>query len=149
MPHPIERFRAPSSIVAGTPLKSLLGPTLVGLLGESFAAVVPGFDAGGFRAEAVRGLDELELMPRAAHLAAVLARRLASDPATAAAQVIAAMGPPLPATAGNGLRPFFYLPHSAWIAQHLPDHDAGMAACSALTRRFTAEFAIRPFLVRA
>lgn len=146
--HPIERFRAPRTITAGTPLKRLMSPLLVRLIGESFATADPAFPAAAFAAEAARGLSSRELMPRAAHIAAVLARHLPRDPAAAADRLIASLGPPLAGTAGHGLRVFFYLPHSAWIHDHLADWAAGMRACHALTRRFTAEFAIRPFLLR-
>lgn len=146
--HPIERFRAPAGIHAGSPLKDLLGRTAVRLIGESFAAVMPDFDQPAFVSEACRGLGGLELKPRAAHIAAALARRLDRDQARAASQLVASLGPPLVATSGMGLRPFFYLPHSAWLHGHCRDWAAGMDACRALTRRFTAEFAIRPFLIR-
>lgn len=146
--HPAQRFRAPMAITAGTPLKSLMGRALIGLIGESLQPVVPGFDRAAFARDAARGLDALALMPRAQAIGAAMARHLAPDPAAAAAQLVAGLGPPLPATSGNGLRPFFYLPHSACVAAHLRrDWEAGMGACLELTRRFTAEFAIRPYII--
>jgi hypothetical protein len=42
--HPSQRFLAPSAIHAGVPLKELMDRRLVTLIGESLAAVVPGFD---------------------------------------------------------------------------------------------------------
>jgi 3-methyladenine DNA glycosylase AlkC len=145
--HPAERFSAPSSIQHGTPLKSLLDRKLVNLLAESLSPVVPGFIGSRFVREATRGLDSLELMPRAQHIAAAMARHLPAVPADAARCLIASCGPLLTTTAGNGLKPFFYLPHSACIERHLlVDWEAGMQACHALTRRFTAEFAIRPYI---
>ncbi|MDD9945069.1 MAG: DNA alkylation repair protein, partial [Myxococcales bacterium] len=63
--------------------------------------------------------------------------------------VIASLGPPLQQTEGNGLRVFFFLPHASFIATSGSAHfDAGMAANYELTRRFTAEFSIRPFIER-
>lgn len=145
--HPAERFQAPSAIQRGTPLKTLLDRTLIGLLAESLQAVHPAFDAAAFGREAANGLEALELMPRARHIAAALARHLPADPAQAAARLVASLGPELRATAGSGLKPFFYLPHSAVIEHHLlSDWEAGVQACHALTRRFTAEFAIRPYI---
>lgn len=145
--HPVERFRAPSSIQRGTPLKTLLDRTLVKLLAESLSPVVPGFHAADFVREAVRGLDAQELMPRAQHLAAVMARHLPAPPAEAAQCLVASLGPTLSATARNSLKPFFYLPHSAFVERHLQaDWATAMQACHALTRRFTAEFAIRPYI---
>jgi 3-methyladenine DNA glycosylase AlkC len=43
---------------------------------------------------------------------------------------------------------FFYLPHGYFIAEHgLEDFEPAMRANYELTKRFTAEFSIRPFLV--
>jgi len=148
MAHPAERFRAPASITAGTPLKRLLSRATVALIGESLADAAPGFDRDGFARRASAGLDALELKPRAAHIASAMAAHLDRDPARAARQLIASLGPPLSGTAGNGLAPFFYLPHSTFIHDHLTDWEAGMAANRAVTTRFTAEFSIRPFLIR-
>ncbi len=148
MTHPAQRFRAPSSIQAGTPLKGLLNRAAVHLIAESLATAVPGFVTTAFSRMACAGLDELELKPRAAHIAAAMAAHLDRDHAVAARQLIASLGPELPATSGMGLQPFFYLPHSAFIHGHLPDWDAGLTACLAVTTRFSAEFAIRPFLIR-
>lgn len=145
--HPAERFSAPSSIRRGMPLKMLLDRKLASLLAESLSPVAPDFDGAAFVREAVRGLEALELMPRAQHIAAVMARHLPAVPADAGICLVASFGPLLATTAGNGLKPFFYLPHSAFVERHLAaDWEAGMQACHALTRRFTAEFAIRPYI---
>jgi len=59
------------------------------------------------------------------------------------------MGPTLSTTEGNGLAPFFYLPHSSYVATFGPTHfQSGMRVLKALTQRFTSEFAIRPFLIQ-
>lgn len=147
--HPAQRFTAPASIRPGVPLKDLLGPTLVRLIGESLAEVVPGFDERRFRREAARGLDGLELKKRAAHIARAMAAQLPESFDDLAPLLIASLGPPLQRTDGNGLAPFFYLPHTELIAVHGPSSFAsGMAANYEVTKRFTAEFSIRPFLVR-
>lgn len=147
--HPIDRFRAPSSIQRGTPLKSLLDRTLVRLIGESLVAAVPGFADDAFARQATTGLGTLELMPRARHIAAAMAAHLPADPAAASRSLVASLGPELTANAGMGLKPFFYLPHTAFIARHLlGDWEAGMQANRAITTRFTAEFSIRPYLER-
>lgn len=144
--HPSERFRAPGSIRYGEPLKELLDRRLVRLVADSFAAA-RGFDHKAFIRDAGRGLDALELMPRAAHIADALARQLGADPAAASDRLVAALGPELTVTAGFGMRVFFYLPHVAFISRHLAaDWEAGMRANHAITRRFSAEFSIRPFL---
>ena len=146
--HPAQRFAAPSAIQTGTPLKQLLNGRLVGLIGQSLAAVVPEFDLARFRARATRGLAKLELKDRAAHIARAMAEQLPDDFSQAAPLLIRSFGPPLAATEGNGLAPFFYFPHTQLIAEFgVADFRSGMLANYELTQRFTAEFSLRPFLI--
>lgn len=145
--HPAERFSAPANMEAGVPLQDMFDRRAVALLGESFAAVAPGFDARAFARRANSGLDGLPLMARADHLADALFAQLPPDFDDAAPLLIAALGPELTATERNGLRVFFYLPHVRLIARHgVSRWDAGMRANHEVTRRFSAEFSIRPFL---
>ena len=104
-------------------MKGLLNRAAVQLIAESLATAVPGFAGPDFCRMACTGLDDLELKPRAAHIAAAMAAHLDRDHAVAARQLIASLGPELPATSGMGLQPFFYLPHSAFIHGHLADWD--------------------------
>lgn len=146
--HPAERFVAPSSIQSGVPLSHLLGGQAVELLAESMAAVMPTFDVQRFRRVALKGIDELGLMERAAHLADTLTEELPTHFPAAAQIIVKSLGPELTATEGNGLAPFFYLPHSQWISrQTAADLDQSLSICYELTKRFTAEFCIRPFLI--
>jgi hypothetical protein len=121
--------------------------TEMGLLAESVVAVAPGFDADRFRRRALRGLAGLGLMQRGAHVARALAGELPAEFDEAAKVLVASFGPELSATEGNGLAPFFYLPHSCFIASRgVSCRARGLGACYELTKRFTAEFCIRPFL---
>ncbi len=148
IPHPAQRFKAPSAITAGVPLKNILGPPVITLIAESFATVYPSFNTTQFIARAKKGLPPLTLMERGNHIALALAHELPTNFARAAPIIIAALGPPLTKTDKNGLAPFFYLPHSSYIATFGPSRlTAGMRAIKELTKRFTGEFAIRPFLI--
>jgi 3-methyladenine DNA glycosylase AlkC len=130
-------------------LATLFDDQAVALIAESFADVQPGFAVGAFRAQALQGLDGLALMPRAQHIANALGAHLPDDPGSLANVVIASLGPPLPSTAGMGLAPFFYLPHVRLIGDRLSsDLDAGLRANRAVTSRFSAEFSIRPLILR-
>jgi 3-methyladenine DNA glycosylase AlkC len=145
--HPAERFSAPAAIQRGSPLKQLMGRQAVDLLAESMAAVAPDFDAARFKRRALRGLEALEFKPRAEHIARALAEQLPEDFAEAAKILIASLGPELIKTEGNGLATFFYLPHSQVIAHRgASSLESGLRACYELTKRFTAEFCIRPLL---
>lgn len=147
--HPAQQFAAPAGMERGVPLKEILGSTAVRLLAESFQAVHPGFDARRFQKQALRGIEELGIMQRGASIARALAEELPSEFSAAANVLLAALGPPLERTAGNGMAVFFYLPHSFYIVEFgTSDFTAGMRACHALTQRYTAEFCVRPFLVQ-
>ncbi|MFM8479428.1 MAG: DNA alkylation repair protein, partial [Planctomycetaceae bacterium] len=147
--HPSQKFIAPFSIRRGTPLKELMDRRLVALIGESLAAVVDGFDSAGFVASASSGLDGLELKQRALKIADAMAEQLPASFVEAAPLLVKAFGPPLEQTDGNGLAPFFYFPHSQLITSCGVSHfESGMMANLELTKRFTAEFSIRPFLIQ-
>ena len=146
--HPATRFVAPSSIERGVPLKELMSPHLVGLIADSLSDVVPGFNRKRFRNLATRGLDELELKERALNIAQAMADQLPSDFNALVPLFIDSLGPVLQETEGNGLAPFFYLPHTQLVAEYgVSSFKSGMLANYELTQRFTAEFSIRPFLV--
>lgn len=147
--HPAERFSAPARIRYESPLKDLMDRPLIRLIGESLASVVPDFDPRRFQAAAAKDLATLELNERAMRIAQAMSEQLPADFAELAPLLIRSFGPPLRATAGNGLAPFFYLPHSQLIATRgVADFESAMVANYELTQRFTAEYSIRPLLVR-
>lgn len=147
--HPSQRFRAPAAIGRGVPLKDIYGPAVVRLIGESFATVMPEFQARRFVRMATAGLDDLELSQRARHIALALAEQLPASFSSAYPILLASLGPELTATEGNGLAPFFYWPHAFFIAERgIDDIDRGLTANYELTKRFTAEYSVRPFLAK-
>ncbi|MEZ5979273.1 MAG: DNA alkylation repair protein [Planctomycetota bacterium] len=151
--HPIERFDAPRAITAGQPLADLFDRRLARLIGESFHAVDAGFDAARFARRASRDLDGLSMSERNARFADALAEQLPDDFAAASRLLVAALGPERPLDDDRGLRCFFYMPHATFVATRgadpvTGDFDAGMAANLEITKRFTAEFSVRPFLER-
>jgi 3-methyladenine DNA glycosylase AlkC len=147
--HPAQRFSAPSTIQRGAPLKELMGRELVMLIGQSLAQAIPDFDVRRFRARAVRNLDKLELKERALSIAHAMAEQMPANFDESAPLLLQSFGPELEHTEGNGLAPFFYFPHVHLIAVYgTPCFESGMAANYEITKRFTAEFSIRPFLMR-
>ncbi len=148
---------APRAIQKGVPLKHLLGAEAVDCLAGNLASVHASFDGARFREKALDGLEALELMARGRHLAAAMRTFLPDEYARAVDVLVASMTPPLDSAESFGLAEFFYLPHGWFLAEYGldPAHNRGrdpfevsMQAQHALTRRFTAEFAIRPFLAR-
>ena len=148
---------APRSIQKGSSLKDLLDREAVDCLAHNLALAHPEFDAGSFRRAALEGLEPLGILDRGQHLAQVLRRHLPENYADAVKVLLRSLTPPLTATEDLGLGVFFYLPHVRFVATYGldPAHNGGrdpfedsMAAQHALTRRFSAEFSMRPFLIR-
>lgn len=133
------------------PLKTFFSPALVRRLAGDIARVEPSFNRTGFVRFATRGLDGLELLARGAHIAAALARFLPRDYPSAIDILLRSLGPrhATDELVGAGMAPFFYLPHTLFVAEHGIDHfDVSMKAQYELTQRFSAEGSIRPFIAR-
>ncbi len=148
---------APSSIQKGTPLKLLLGPEAIECLAHNVSLVYESFDGASFSKEALDGLEPLGLLQRSQQLARVLRRYLPAKYADAVDVLLASLTPPLSRTEDIGLEVLFYLPHVSFVAEYGLDHegnggedpfDVSMKAQYELTKRFSAEFSVRPFLIR-
>jgi 3-methyladenine DNA glycosylase AlkC len=148
---------APRSIQKGTPLKHLLGQAAIECLARNIQCVDAGFPARRFCETAQAGLEPLAIMQRGRHIARALHQRLPASYAEAVQILLASLTPEQLDTEAMGLASFFYLPHSFFIAEYGLDaqHNRGidpfetsMLALHAITTRFTAEFAIRPFLIQ-
>jgi len=131
------------------PLKNQYGTEVPERLAREVGAVASGFDRKAFLRDALAGYDALDLMARGGHLARALRRHLPAD-YEAALEVLLASVQATPATGVNtAMAPFFYLPHTCFVAAFGLGHfEASMRAQHLLTQRFTAEFSIRPFLQR-
>lgn len=148
---------APGSIQKGRTLATLLDRDAVECLVHNLRRVHPRFDGDAFRRTAFDGLAPLAIMDRGQHLARALRRHLPEVYEDAVEVLLESLTPPLTTSDKPGLAVFFYLPHVSFVATYGLDADgnggrdpfeASMRAQYELTRRFTAEFSIRPFLVR-
>jgi len=148
---------APRSIQKGGTLKTLLDREAVDCLAHNLSLAQPRFDAAEFRRTALRGLEPLGILHRGQHLAAALKAHLPERYETAIDILLRSLTPPLTRTADLGLAVFFYLPHVCFIGTYGLDathnggrdpFEASMRAQYEITRRFSAEFSIRHFLIR-
>ncbi len=133
------------------PLKRFFSPALVRSIGASVAAAHPSFDQRGFERMATRGLDALELLDRGRHIMEALRAHLPPAYEDALAILLRSLGPAstVDENLGGGMAPFFYLPHVDFIRTHgVHDFERSMKAQEELTKRFTCEWSIRPFLER-
>lgn len=132
-------------------LKTFFSPTLVRRLASEIVRVHPAFPATAFVRRATAGLDGLELLDRGRHIADALHRHLPPSYPEAVEILVRSLGPEhaTDELVGVGMAPFFYLPHVMFVAEHgLDDFDLSMRAQVALTKRFSAESSIRPFIAR-
>lgn len=138
------------------PFKNLINTEVVRAIGHHLQRVDRGLDRRGFEARALAGLDALELKARVLQVADALVATLPADVDRAAGLLEASLGPPgagddLSAlrTSERGLAGWAVWPLTEAIARLAIDApERGLAALHAMTQRLTAEFAIRPFIVR-
>ena len=132
-------------------LKSFFSPALVRRLAGDVSRVHPGFPARAFVKQATAGLDALELIDRGRHIMRALRAHLPPAYPDAVEILLRSLGPEHASDEliGAGMAPFFYLPHTLLVAEHGLDHfDLSLRANYELTKRFSAEASIRPFIAR-
>jgi 3-methyladenine DNA glycosylase AlkC len=132
-------------------LKGFFSPALVRRLAKDIARVHPDFPQHAFVRTATKGLEELELLDRGRHIARALAMHLPQEYAEAIDVLVRSLGPEHASDEllGLGMAPFFYLPHTIFVAEHGLEHfELSMRAQHELTRRFSAESSIRAYIAR-
>ncbi|MDB1124966.1 hypothetical protein [Vibrio algarum] len=154
-----KRAQIPSSsrgIVKGVPLKEQLNERAIGFMARNIELVYPEFDVQTFAQNANDGIEPLSIMARAKHIAICLRQTLPSNYSDAIEVIVASMLPPSKPDETLGIAAFYYLPFSSYIAEFGLDSnnnngddpfDVSIQAQVELTKRFTAEFSIRPFLI--
>jgi len=132
-------------------LKTFFSKALVARIAASIERIHPDFPSKRFVADACRGLDELELLDRARKIADALHAHLPPRYPEAVEILLRSLGAEhaTDELQGVGMAPFFYLPHTIFVATHgLDDFETSMRAQHELTRRFSCEFSIRAFIGR-
>jgi 3-methyladenine DNA glycosylase AlkC len=138
------------------PFKMLLDPAVVRAIGAHLQRVAPTVDRVRFEQRALDGLDTLELKARAMQIADALEATLPAGFEAGAAILEATLAPvAVEAELGSlragpdGLAGWALWPLGEWVARRgLDDPHRALQALHALTQRFTAEWAIRPLLLR-
>jgi 3-methyladenine DNA glycosylase AlkC len=141
------------------PFKNLINADTVRRAGAQLQRVWPAFDRPCFEHQAAHGLDTLEFKARAMQLADALQATLPPRFADAAEVLEAALAPPIPldaagepvglseAQSAQGLAGWVVWSLGEFVARAgQADVPRALACLHALTQRFSAEFAIRPFV---
>jgi len=122
------------------PFKNLLNETVVRDIGARLQRAAPGFARKRFESLAIDGLTALELKARAMHLCAALEATLPGEFEQAADLLQGAIA--------GGLTGWALWPVGEYVARHGQARpERALALLHALTQNFTAEWAIRPFIV--
>jgi 3-methyladenine DNA glycosylase AlkC len=142
--------------------KNLINATVVREVGHHLHRVWPAFQRQHFESLALKGLDELAFKARAVHLSHALDATLPDDFDQAAGMLEASLKViPSPrfeddpdkalgslSTDASGLGGWALWSLGDWVSRHgLAHPERALQTLHALTQRFTAEFAIRPFIV--
>jgi 3-methyladenine DNA glycosylase AlkC len=119
---------------------------LSGLLDHS----LDGFDRSTFEISIMKQLPDLELKQRIALIAEVLADHLDPDFEKAAAEIRAALPPPLdPTLSDDDFGDFIFAPFGKYVEGYgLAYYETSMGLLHDLTMRFSMEGSIRPFIDR-
>ncbi len=156
MPRPPQIPAGPRAIQKGVSLTTLLDREAVECMALNVQYAYAQFDTDGFIASAMEGLEPLKVMERGRHIGQALQKYLPEKYTDATDLLIGSMAGELTSDEEFGMAPFFYLPYSFFIADFGIDpqfnggddpFELSMKGLHELTRRFTAEFAIRPFLI--
>lgn len=136
------------------PFKNAFNPQMINLMGTHFQRVAPNFDKQHFVEHATSGLEELELKQRASHIRRALEKTLPSDFTKACTVMINALHPASDTDLSgttmdeDGIRGWAIMPMAEYVSEHgQGDFETSLETLKELTKRFTAEFAIRTFFI--
>lgn len=129
------------------PFKNWIHPGIVARLADDVLGVYPSFDADGFRSMAA-GLEPLELKARVTHVARALRHHLPAHWPDAA-RILGAILPPALDREDDFSGNVHVWPLTEVVAEFGLEHPVlSLDLLLEMTRRWSSEFAVRPFIVR-
>lgn len=130
-------------------VRDVFNESVVNQLAENLARVWPEFDADGFRQSINPSLKALTFSERNNLIRDRLWDFLPKDYPRALEIILKALPSEIPNCELTGYDGFIVLPQNEFIAKYGLDHyDLSMQALYEMTKRFTAEGAVRPFILR-
>ena len=121
--------------------------TGVRTLAANLHQVWPAFDEKGFVITVLARLPELGLNERNYLIRDTLRAHLPADPSHAIKLLVRSLGPEAPMEGPESYTSFYVMSLCAFVAEYgLAQPAPSLAALREMTKRFSAEFAIRPFL---
>jgi len=128
-------------------LRELFNPALVNELGDNISGAWPDFEREGFVQDINSRLPPLSFGDRSSLIADTLRRYLPQDYETAVSILIDALRPEPTGETFSGYDGFEIMPQCLFVSRYgLDDFDISINALYEMTKRFTAEGDIRPFI---
>ncbi len=128
-------------------LKDEFNEAVIASIAAQIKGVHPLFKSAEFISEVSAQLPSFELQDRAKWTAEVLRKYLPEDYEIAVDLLIQSLGPELDSPYGKGMSVFHYAPHSYFVTLYGESYfNASMKALYAITKRYTSEFGVRPFI---
>ena len=138
------------------PFKNFFNPNLIKLMGRNLSRANSNFEENRFVERATDGLDQLELKERSNQITLALEKTLGDNFVVACRTLVDALHPVEDAHLGDleisddGIRGWAIMPMGEYIArQGMNDVEQSLEVLGHFTKRFSAEFAIRPFFINA
>ncbi|MFM9971780.1 MAG: DNA alkylation repair protein, partial [Burkholderiales bacterium] len=111
------------------PLKNRFGAEIPRMLAKQISREYPAFRGTAFIEQIAEGYEPLDLMARARKIARALRDHLPADYPQAIEILLLSLGPKAEKIEGQGMAPFFYLPHTFFVAEFgLDFFEASMRA---------------------
>lgn len=130
-------------------VRDVFNERVVDQLAADLARVWSGFDAPGFSRAVNSRLTDLSFSGRAALIRDTLWEYLPKDFPRALEIILKALPPEIAADELNGYEGFIVMPQNDFVAKYGLDHyELSMRALYQMTKRFSAEGAIRAFLLK-
>lgn len=144
------RFEQTATMADAPKLKDFFLPHVISDIGDRMQSVHAPFDTKTFVATVLEpGWDDLTFTARSRHIADALWSGIDLEVEATLAVLMAALPSELDDPEGVLNEGFWLWPFGDAIAAYATDHvSAGLDACENLTKCFTSEFAVRPFLAR-
>lgn len=130
-------------------MKDGLDAAAVERIAGSLARVAPNFAKTQFVSDAIDGLVPLELKSRVRHISAALNNHLPADFEKAAEILLSLKSNWIPGDPEDSLGGFAAWPVIDYVGEYGLDHpEIALTVLKELTSLFSAEFSIRPFIIR-
>lgn len=131
--------------------REVLNESVVNKIADDIAAVYPVFDQRSFVQNIIPQISKLSLNDRSNLITENLFIHLPKEYPVAAKIILKSFGPELTTKELSGFDIFYYMPHGSYVARYgiaLEHFEISMNVLYEITKRFSSESPVRPFLIK-